>query len=106
VERKARPRQRVAAGSVGAAPATSRLNPLANVDALLNDGGQITIGYLEPIACAAIANDQHNSLAMLQRRPGETLHHLLARLDAAIALAWNEDHFSDEINPPSPSRGP
>lgn len=46
---------------------------LANIAALIDDGGQITIGQLYPIECAAIANDDHNCLAMLQRRPDESL---------------------------------
>jgi len=77
---------------------------LANIAALIDDGGQITIGQLDPIECAAIANDDHNCLAMLQRRPGESLRDLLVRLDAAIATAWNEEILIDEINPPLPSR--
>ena len=53
------------------------------------------------------ANDDHNCLAMLQRRQGESLRDLLVRLDAAIAIAWNEERFIDEINPPNPvSRRP
>jgi hypothetical protein len=72
--------------------------PLPNIAALIDNGGQITIGALRPIACAAIANDDHDCLAMLQRKPRETLHQLLARLDAAIALAWDTGEFSDEIN--------
>ncbi len=79
---------------------------LANIAALIDDGGQITIGQLDPIECAAIANDDHNCLAMLQRRPGESLRDLLVRLDAAIATAWNEEILIDEINPPLPSRRP
>jgi len=77
---------------------------LANIAALIDDGGQITIGQLYPIECAAIANDDHNCLAMLQRRPDESLRDLLVRLDAAIATAWNEEILIDEINPPLPSR--
>ena len=38
---------------------------------------------------------------MLVRRRGETLAQLLTRLDLAIAKAFNEDIFTDEINPPS-----
>ncbi len=79
---------------------------LANIAALIDDGGQITIGRLDPIACAAIANDDHNCLAMLQRRPEESLRDLLVRLDDAIATAWNEEILIDEINPPLPSRRP
>lgn len=36
---------------------------------------------------------------MLVRRPGETLLDLLIRLDQAIPKAYNEDIFTDEINP-------
>src|SRR4051794_30569567 len=96
--RRGAARSRVASSSSG----TSEGLLLANIAALIDDGGQITLGALHPIACVAIANDDHNSLAMLQRRPGETLPQLLKRLDAAIDLAWDEDQFTDEINrPPS-----
>ena len=80
---------------------------LENIAELINSGGQISIGQIPPIPCAAIANDDHNCLAMLQRRQGESLHDLLVRLDAAIAIAWNEERFIDEINTPNPvSRRP
>ena len=73
---------------------------------LIDSGGQISIGQLPPVPCAAVANDDYNCLAMLQRRPGESLHDLLLRLDAAIAIAWNDERFIDEINTPlTPSRG-
>lgn len=75
---------------------------LENIDELISSGGQISIGQISPIPCAAIANDDHNCLAMLQRRKGESLRELLVRLDAAIAIAWNEERFIDEINPPNP----
>ena len=39
-------------------------------------------------------------MAMLVRRKGETLAQLLTRLDPAIAKAFNEGIFTDEINPP------
>lgn len=80
---------------------------LENIDALISSGGQISLGQMSPIPCAAIANDEHNCLAMLQRRQGESLRDLLVRLDAAIAIAWNEERFIDEINSPnSVSRRP
>lgn len=80
-------------------------NQLANIAELIDDGGQISIGGLHPIPCAAVANDDHQCLAMLQRRPGETLNQLLVRLDAAIATARRTGIFVDEINPPNrPSR--
>ena len=73
---------------------------LENIAELIDNGGQISIGRLAPIECAAVANDEHNCLAMLQRRPGETLQQLLERLDAAIALALDGEAFIDEVNPP------
>lgn len=75
---------------------------MANIVALIDDGGQITLGALDPIKCVAIANTDYSCLAMLQRRPGETLQQLLERLDAAIEHAWTTDELTDEINPPLP----
>lgn len=80
---------------------------LENIDELISGGGQISVGQMSPILCAAVANDDHNCLAMLRRRKGESLHDLLVRFDAAIAAAWNEERFVDEINTPNPvSRRP
>ena len=91
-----------------AAPAAAAARPLlANIDALIDSGGQITLGTLYPIqGVAAVANDEHNSLAMLRQRPGETLQQLLERLDAAIDRAWTANQVTDEINtaPPPPKQ--
>lgn len=51
-----------------------------------------------------MANDDHQMLAALKRRPGETLIQLLVRLDAAVHLALEEEQFTDEIND-RPSNG-
>jgi len=77
---------------------------LANIETLINEDGQITVGHLNPVGVVAIANDEHNALAMLRRRKGETLNELLRRLDAAIDLALEEGEYTDEINPPPRSR--
>ncbi|OJV48567.1 MAG: hypothetical protein BGO36_16960 [Burkholderiales bacterium 68-10] len=76
---------------------------MPHIARLIDDGGQITVGQLAPIECAAVATDGHRSLAMLRRRPGETLTELLDRLDLAVALAYVEDVFTDEINVPVPT---
>ncbi|TFG86853.1 MAG: hypothetical protein E4H18_03965 [Hyphomicrobiales bacterium] len=76
------------------------LPDLPNIEQLIDGDGQITIGAIHPLRCVAIANDGHNSLAMLVRRDGETLTNLLIRLDAAIAKAYDEDKFTDEVNVP------
>ena len=100
--RRTRTRERAAHRSV-----STPGDALENIDELVSNGGQISVGQMSPIPGAAIANDEHNCLAMLQRRKGESLRDLLVRLDAAIAIAWNEERFIDEINTPNPrSRGP
>jgi hypothetical protein len=63
-------------------------------------GGEITVGVLRPIGCVATACDADSTLAMLVRGRGETLAQLLTWLDLAIAKAYNEEIFTDEINPP------
>ncbi len=73
---------------------------LPNVAELI-DYGEITIGVVRPVGCVAVANDEHNCLAMLVRRDGETLVQLLTRLDCAIGKAFTDDIFTDEVNPPS-----
>jgi len=73
---------------------------LPNIAELIKDG-EITVGMLDPVGCVATASDRDSALAMLVRRKGETLAQLLIRLDLAIAKAYNEDVFTDEINPPS-----
>ena len=73
---------------------------MKNIEALIDDGGDITLGAIHSIACAATASDGHNALAMLVRRDGETLNALLKRLDRAIAMYYADDEVTDEINPP------
>jgi len=69
-----------------------------NIEALIEEGGEITLGALPPHECAATAADGSNCLAMLVRRDGESLNALLKRLDKAIGLAWSSDVFIDEVN--------
>ncbi len=71
---------------------------MPNIESLIDDGGDVTIGRVGPIACAATAANEHHSLAMLVRREGETLEQLLMRLEAAIEKALEEEIFIDEIN--------
>lgn len=100
MESRKRARRGTASSRVASRSDASEALVLANITALIDSGGQITLGALHPIECVAIANDDHNSLAMLKRRPRETLAQLLQRLDAAVDLAWNAAQFTDEINPP------
>ena len=69
-----------------------------NIEALIDDGGELTLGALPPHECAATAVDGSNCLAMLVRRDGESLNAPLKRLDKAIGLAWSGDILIDEVN--------
>ena len=71
---------------------------MKNIEALIADGGDITIGAIYPIECAATAADGSNAIAMLVRRDGETLSALLKRLDKAIGKFYVDDEIIDEIN--------
>lgn len=75
-------------------------NSFENIEALIDGIGNINIGRIGPIPCAAVAADEDQALAMLAARPGESLLELMARLDAAIGLAWEQDIYTDEINTP------
>jgi len=75
--------------------------PVKNIEALIDDGGEITLGRLPPFDCAATAVDGSNCLAMLVRRDGESLNGLLKRLDKAIARYYEDGETIDEVNPTS-----
>ena len=68
---------------------------LPNIAHLIEDG-EVTIGMLRPVAC--VAADDDCNYAMLVRRRGESLFHLLTRLDRAIDKALTLGIFTDEIN--------
>jgi hypothetical protein len=69
-----------------------------NIEFLIDGNGDITIGAVGPVRCAATAADADQCLAMLVRRPGESLLQLLLRLDAAIADAYENNVYTDEVN--------
>ena len=71
---------------------------MKNIEALINDGGEITLGAIGGIDCAASAANVYNSFVMLARRGGETFNALLRRLDKAIATVRDGGDPIDEIN--------
>ncbi len=71
---------------------------LENIEFLINGNGEVTLGRCGYVRCAATASDDDQGLAMLARRPGESLLELLQRLDAAIEDAYEHNIFADEIN--------
>jgi hypothetical protein len=104
MESRKRTRRKAARSRVVAKPAIAQSQYLPNITALIDNGGDITVGALPPIRCVATACAEYGCLAMLQRRPRESLQHLLERLDAAIELAETEETVIDEINSPSPAK--
>jgi len=77
------------------------ISGLANIEALVEGGGEITLGRLDALGkCVATACDDAQCLTMLVRREGETLDALLQRLDAAINDAYENERFIDEVNAP------
>ena len=71
---------------------------MKNIEELIEDGGEVTLGAIGGIECAATAADDNGALAMLVRREGETLNALLKRLDRAIARYFETGDTTDEIN--------
>jgi hypothetical protein len=94
-------RPKRARGTAPGGVSESREGFLPNIGELIDSGGQISVGGIGPVKCAAVASDDEQCLAMLQRRPGETLRQLLERLDAAIDTAITTEQMIDEINAPA-----
>ena len=53
-----------------------------NIETLIADGGDITIGMIAGIECGVTAADGHNAVAMLAGREGKTISALLRRLES------------------------
>ncbi len=77
---------------------SNRFPSLPNIEFLIDGNGDITIGQVGPVACAATAANEHQSLAMLVRRDDETLEQLLMRLETALEKAFEDEIFIDEFN--------
>lgn len=77
---------------------TPSATPWPNIEELIDNGGNVSIGDIPPVPCAAIAADESTMLAALLRRKGESLINLLNRLDEAVGKAFNEEIYTDEIN--------
>jgi len=77
-------------------------DPMAHINALLDKGGQIMLGTVQPIVGAAVGHDGRQTLAtaMLKRRADETAEQLLQRLDRTVYTAIDAGARVDEINQP------
>jgi hypothetical protein len=58
------------------------------------------IGTIKPIRHAAVAHDGKKTVAMLRCKAGESLGHIMQRLEFAIAQAQLHGECVDELNRP------
>lgn len=70
-----------------------------NLEALIEGGGQVTMGQEDDCPCVAIATDE-DVVAMLVRHDGETLTALLRRLDRAVGKYFETGVVIDEVYDP------
>jgi hypothetical protein len=78
-----------------ATPARRRGQPCA---AALRSAADPLMSDQDRVQSSGATSDDAQCLVMLVRRKGETLDALLLRLDAAIADAYDNDRFIDEVN--------
>ena len=76
---------------------TSRGMAYANLEAILDDGGDISVGRVAG-ECVAAASTSYDCPVMLVRRDGESFAALLKRLDRSIGKAWDNETIIDEVN--------
>jgi hypothetical protein len=57
---------------------------LPKIRALIESGGQVTLGTVKPITNAAVAHDGQKTLVMLRKKKGELVTDLLERLENAM----------------------
>jgi hypothetical protein len=68
------------------------------IEAILDEGGDISVGRVGPIDCVASATTSYDCPVMLVRRDGESFVALLRRLDRSIGKAWANETTIDEVN--------
>jgi hypothetical protein len=72
--------------------------PYPALEALIGDGGQVTLGAVGPVRNAAIASMPTGMMAGLVRRKSETLPQILQRLDAALVQSVVENRIISEFD--------
>lgn len=87
----------LAAASVAACGRYSQR--MKNIETLISDGGDITIGMIAGVECGATEADGHNAVAMLVRRAGEAISALLQHPDKAVGRYCLTGDPTEEINP-------
>jgi hypothetical protein len=68
------------------------------LQALMDDGGQVTMGAVDAIPAAAIASMPQGMLAGLMRRNGESWNELLLRLNEAVMQSVVENRVISDLH--------
>jgi hypothetical protein len=71
--------------------------PWGALQALMDDGGQVTMGAVDAIPAAAIASMPQGMLAGLMRRNGESWNELLLRLNEAVMQSVVENRIISDL---------
>lgn len=114
MERRGQTRRTARARRVKRQPAPKpATTPWPTLEAFFESGdGNISLGAIDHVLTlrhTAVVSDDYSMHVALVRRPGETLHQLLDRLEQALGPALEDPAFPvDEINgpttPPAKSR--
>ena len=70
---------------------------MRNIEALIEDGGDVSLGREDDYPFVAIATEGDDVVAMLVRKEGETLTALLRRLDRAVGKYFENGQVIDEV---------
>jgi hypothetical protein len=92
-----RPSTSARAGSQGSVKNPPPSGPWGALQALMDDGGQVTLGAIGPIRAAATASMPAGMLAGLTRNDGERWEDLLVRLNDAVMRAVVDGHVINEL---------
>jgi len=86
-----------AAGSKGSLKFPPPGGPWGALQALMDDGGQVTLGAISGIRAAAVASMPKGMLAGLMRREGESWNDLLLRLNDAVMQSVVENRVISDL---------
>lgn len=71
--------------------------PYGALEALINDGGSVTFGAVNPFPDVAIAAMPAGMTAALVRRPEETIPQILQRLNDTVVQGFLENRIISEL---------
>ncbi len=71
--------------------------PYSNIEFILDDGEDISVGRVAG-ECVAAASTSYDCQVMLVRREEESFVALLRRLDHSIGYGWDNGLIFDEVN--------